>query len=417
MENTAPDSRSRTANQHDRFVLLDIARTFAALAVVFWHWQHFSFSGGALAAGFDRSAQPLYFIFLPFYERGWLAVDFFFMLSGYIFFWKYKAPVCAGSIGAKHFFFLRFSRLYPLHLVTLLTVAMLQAAYYQRHGGFFIFPFNDIYHFFLHLFLGSQWGLQRGPSFNDPVWSLSVEVILYAVFFWVAKYAGGRSFLLYVLAGAGFAIYASNLSNAIGRGIFCFFIGGVLAVALRSTTNPIQRNPIEKVVYLALAIWVFLASLLWLNGAWQYWSEGMSGLIVHLLPALQLQEAKIAVRLVRLTEYFFVAGILFPLLITALVFLERRFHVGVRPFAFLGNISYSSYLLHFPLQLACVLLYPQYFSSATGAYAGFGLIAFFVVLIAISFCSFHLLEAPAQAAIRRRTLRRLVALEISPQRS
>ena len=36
----------------------------------------------------------------------------------------------------------------------------------------------------LNLFFASSWGLERGPSFNGPIWSVSVEVAIYAVF-WV----------------------------------------------------------------------------------------------------------------------------------------------------------------------------------------------------------------------------------------
>jgi peptidoglycan/LPS O-acetylase OafA/YrhL len=42
----------------------------------------------------------------------------------------------------------------------------------------------------LQLFFASCWGLERATSFNGPVWSISVEVLVYLVFFLVLKLAG-----------------------------------------------------------------------------------------------------------------------------------------------------------------------------------------------------------------------------------
>ena len=64
---------------------LDVARGIAALSVVLWHWSHFSDGGGS---GVENASNegPLYGLFFLFYERGALAVDFFFSLSGFVFF-------------------------------------------------------------------------------------------------------------------------------------------------------------------------------------------------------------------------------------------------------------------------------------------------------------------------------------------
>ena len=79
----------------------------------------------------------------------------------------------------------RFARLYPLHFVTLLFVAGLQAYHLSVNGSHQLFGFNDTYHFILNLFMASPWGLEEGLSFNAPIWSVSVEVIVYFVF-WLA---------------------------------------------------------------------------------------------------------------------------------------------------------------------------------------------------------------------------------------
>ncbi|WP_217537852.1 acyltransferase family protein, partial [Stenotrophomonas sp. GbtcB23] len=100
-----------------RFHSLDVIRGVAALVVVVWHWQHFLLGGtGELA--FRQTDQPFYAQLSMFYHWGWLAVDFFFSLSGFVFFWLYGEAVATRGVDGWRFFVARFSRLYPLHLVT-----------------------------------------------------------------------------------------------------------------------------------------------------------------------------------------------------------------------------------------------------------------------------------------------------------
>jgi peptidoglycan/LPS O-acetylase OafA/YrhL len=63
-----PTEYRRTGRIHE----LDALRGIAALGVVFWHY----------GAHFD--AHPLTGLLHPFYSAGFLLVDFFFVLSGYV---------------------------------------------------------------------------------------------------------------------------------------------------------------------------------------------------------------------------------------------------------------------------------------------------------------------------------------------
>lgn len=103
---------------------IDFLRGIAAIAVLIWHYQHFYFASSTENnIGNERSAQPFFSALKFFYLNGHLAVQFFWILSGFVFFHVYKAQP---EISARSFFAHRFARLYPLHLITLCSVAMLQ---------------------------------------------------------------------------------------------------------------------------------------------------------------------------------------------------------------------------------------------------------------------------------------------------
>jgi len=220
----------------NRLYLLDISRGIASLSVVLWHWNHFAFKQYTLSKDFILENQPLYNILKIFYEEGFSGVEYFFLLSGFIFFWLYKDSIKMKLTTARVFVMHRFSRLYPLHLVTLLIVALLQYIYTSRQGYSFIYPFNDLYHFFLQLGFASYWGLQKGWSFNGPIWSVSIEVILYFIFFLSAVYRLGDSlFCLVVSVLSVTLLYLTD--QAIFEGVSLFFLGGFIYNSLIKITN------------------------------------------------------------------------------------------------------------------------------------------------------------------------------------
>ena len=94
--------------------------------------------GTELPAAFDRTEQPLYRLLWPFYEHGMYAVPLFFVLSGFVFFHLYAEAVRTGGVVAYEFFVLRLSRLYPLHVATLLLVLIGQAVAKALNGDFLV---------------------------------------------------------------------------------------------------------------------------------------------------------------------------------------------------------------------------------------------------------------------------------------
>jgi len=356
-----------------RLYSLDVLRGVASLAVVFWHWQHFFFDGTRRGRVVEADL-PLYDVLFPLYAKGWLGVDLFFCLSGFVFYWLYSAAVAGHAVSGRDFFVLRFSRLYPLHFATLLAVAAGQALMLRATGSHFVYAHNDAYHFVLNVLFAPAWGLEQGASFNAPVWSVSVEVALYALFFALCRLLPVRAPVLLAAAAAGLLVI-EPLYLPLGRGICAFFIGGATYLAC-------QRIVASGRVASVLRWLPWLGAALWL----------LTPLTVPWLPLR--------------AQHLYFTLLLFPLTILVLALLETQRGELLRRAAFLGDVSYASYLLHFPLQLLAAGAVTALGIDRGVFYSPWALAAFIAVLLAVSFASHRWLELPAQRALRRRGLTR-----------
>ncbi len=162
--------------------VIDVMRGLAACSILLWHYQHFIVLGTALPG--SRSGYPLYAVFSIFYNQGGLAVPLFWIISGFVL----SAVYISRDVGFSSFFRNRFARLYPLHFVTLAVVAALQWGYAQQTGSSFLGAQNTPLNFVIHLFMASGWGFPGAAnSFNGVIWSVSAEVLMYALFWLTLK--------------------------------------------------------------------------------------------------------------------------------------------------------------------------------------------------------------------------------------
>jgi peptidoglycan/LPS O-acetylase OafA/YrhL len=367
---------------------LDALRGLAALGVVFWHWQIF-FIHGTEVARYDIQRQPLYSIFFPLYERGWMAVDLFFSLSGFVMFWLYSERIKQRVVGPWAFFVLRFSRLYPLHFLTLLAVLTGQIIFQYQNRSFFTYPANDTFHFILNLFFASAWGFESHYSFNGPAWSVSIEIALYAMFFAFCRLR--RSGVAVALCFTGFVLIVLDASDVInsltaqnfGRGLFSFFLGGIVYGIYR---RRIPRRGLIGVTGICLALWVACVF------------EIKFGYFRNSVMAVLSSAAMNAVVLL------FAAGVLFPLTIFILASWEISVSFPVKTSRLIGSISYSAYLLHFPLQLCIVIIVTHLGIGRWVFYSSTSLTCMFAVLIPLSLLAHRYFERPAQAILRTKLL-------------
>jgi peptidoglycan/LPS O-acetylase OafA/YrhL len=364
-----------------RFYSLDILRGLAAISVVLYHWRHFFGSnlGGAKA---NIMKMPFADFILLIYKHGNLAVDLFFCLSGFVFYWLYSKSIASGSMKPGEFFMLRLSRLYPLHIVTLMMVATGQAIFFYTNGYFFRHYHNDVTHFFLNLILASSWGLESGLSFNSSSWSISVEALLYLFFFLICRILPVRFGVLFAISIVGFFI--EHRYEPLGRGFASFFIGGCIFLLYREIIGCSYTDAISK--------WLFRAMI----SAWMTtWIVSMTSLgTFHRL----FGHDYLAVNHVVVG---WAVAVLFPLTVLSLALTELCCVKMGRSLAVIGDISYSVYLWHFPLQMAFYAVVTHYTRDDDVYYSPWFMVAFFAVLLPLAWASYHYFESPMQRYLRR----------------
>jgi peptidoglycan/LPS O-acetylase OafA/YrhL len=377
-----------------RFYSLDVLRGLGALAIVFNHWPNFFFYQGEPT---DFSRLPWPTLLAPLYTNGWRAVDLFFCLSGFVFFLLYSEPISRRMVGWRDFSVLRFSRLYPLHLVTLLLAAGGQALLTAHFGGYFVCPENSLTLFLLHLAFASAW-TGSSVSFNGPVWSVSVEVALYIGFFGLCRYRliDWRLLLVYIGAGFFWTIHHGSYSG-LARGVMAFFLGGL---AFESFQALLASGRGFKYLRWLGGVTVALWFLVPLEAERHFLVTGFQQLCGSSTSYLN---ATVSNYLFRISEAVYVL-VLFPVTLCWLALWETcRGSLG-RRFAVLGDISYSTYLLHFPLQMGFLLAARGLGLSGSVFSSPLTLMLFFLVLIPLSLASHYWFERPMQSFLRKKLL-------------
>ena len=262
-------------------------------------------------------------------------------------------------------------------------------------GGVFVYPNNDPYHFVLQAAMASSWGFERGFSFNGPGWSVSVEVLCYALFFLVCLLDLRRWWQLLLLVAAGVFLKNHGLANA-GRGIFLFFLGGIL---FRIHSSLARRNPslmaLGLLTALTVTFWVLIPP------RWETLLLRLHSSLPELMERIGLQGWNGTTLLLQCGSTFIYDLVLFPLILLCVTFWEAHLGPQARKLEWLGHLSYSSYLLHFPLQMAFLaaaawLSLDSSFFSSTPA-----LLIFLFLLIVLCVGSYQLFERPCQSWIRK----------------
>jgi peptidoglycan/LPS O-acetylase OafA/YrhL len=211
------------------------------------------------------------------------------------------------------------------------------------------------------LLFASNWLARQPLTFNGPIWSVSIEILIYLSFFVIARTLR-PGVLVAAGAAAAFSVCFNFLHSVINPDVFScgmyFFAGGVA-----------QRLSAHRA---ALPI--------------------AGGTLVAVLAAVTF-------------EKYGLNSVSLLLLATASVITFTRlgetvFGVPFRHLAFLGNATYSSYLLHFPLQLLLVIVVDAIGWKRSVFYSPVSLLAYLSLVVGLSLVVYRHFEMPAQNFIR-----------------
>jgi peptidoglycan/LPS O-acetylase OafA/YrhL len=345
-------------------VALTGLRAWAALWVVVHH--HRVFVEGELG-------EPWFGLL----ERGYLGVDVFFTLSGFVIAYNYGGRIRSGADAAR-FVALRLARIYPLHFATLVILALLAATSGitgLQVGSPSVYSFDR--HLFLHLFLVHAWGLESELRFNQPSWSISAEFFAYLWFplLWsgiarirhrapaVAGVIVTTVSMVIVLRLLGYETLHVPVHHALVRASSEFLAGCLLC---RLVDLDHGRRLSARLTGILLAA----IGLLAVTPAADPWMAPGASLLVYLLAAGSGQAL-------------------------------RAFDAA--PIRFLGRISYSIYLTHMPVLSGLQRVLPSWELGALPLLPTLGvLVLHAVAILGVATISYQWLELPAREALRRR---------------
>lgn len=311
------------------------------------------------------------------FAKGHLAVDVFFILSGFVLWLNYGAAFRAGGWSeAPRFWWKRFARIWPLHAAILAAMALFAALLLATGRDASGYPFAELP---LHFALLQNWGLTSELAWNHPAWSISTEMAAYVLFPLIAlalpweRLRGGALIGLSVLLAAGLAlVLAAFGKDNLGADIPKFGLVRCLA---------------------EFTLGVVLCNL------WQRWRELRFAFSGCAAASLALLGGGIAfgVPETAFLPLAFAAGLLALALDRGPV---ARF-LASAPLVRLGEWSYSTYLAHFFL----FVLFKLAFVGENLQLGWAGLAGYLALVLAASAGLYAGLEKPVQRRLHARAPR------------
>jgi peptidoglycan/LPS O-acetylase OafA/YrhL len=253
------------------------------------------------------------------FAKGYLGVDFFFLLSGFVLAGAYGEKFANAASWSRYrgFMISRAGRMYPLHVtVTLVCVAV--AWWYGK-------PYSPVQVFEETLLIHRWPGVHAiFQAINGPAWSISTEIL------------ANITFPIFVYA----TLVARPLYAAIFGGLCA---GAVLYLGLQHDGS----LDLTRANTLAPSIRCF--------------SEFGIGMLTYRWRGRKFATSTVAIIGMTLLAASLILGLPDQITIALMILLilalsEDQSHVGrllsVRPLHYLGELSFSIYLVHFPVLVA-----------------------------------------------------------------
>jgi peptidoglycan/LPS O-acetylase OafA/YrhL len=240
-----------SANSVNRFEMLDLLRGVAALAVLIFHSSHLL--GAQL------------------FPSGYLAVDMFFMLSGFVIAHNYDSKIKAGMT-LREFMLVRGIRLFPCYWLGLALGLVVASGRMIRDAGYtdgFGLAAAALANLFMLPSVTPLYDKVDLFPFNGASWSLMYELIANVIFWLLFRFLDGFnliallvvSTIAFILVGIHYGTVDIGMRegealSALPRVVFSFFAG----LALRRYVHdavPIRLSSVGNVVAVAVLVATF----------------------------------------------------------------------------------------------------------------------------------------------------------------
>lgn len=316
-------------------------------------------------------------------SKGYLAVDLFFMLSGFVLWLNYSERMRRDGLAAvPKYLARRVARVWPLHLF-ILGLTIVYASVLAAHGKLnpVHYPWDELP---LHILLVHNWGFTSGLTWNDPSWSISGEAAAYLLFPILVLGIDWRRLppalaiaALLLLAVLLWAVMGWNGADSLGRDIPRFGL-------LRAVTE--------------FSMGTIVCAL------WQLWCSTPRRSAA--LAAVLIAGAFLLGFAAGAPETLVVPLLLAGLLLAVALGADRPGNpLAARPIYYLGEISYSTYLVHFLLYIVFKILFVEDPGNVSPPLIGLFLLLTFLASVGL----YHGVERPAQRALNRLFDRRFSA--------
>ena len=246
-------TKQALATNQKKIAELESIRGLAALLIVIFHLPHW-----------DRSFD------IGIIRNGYLMVELFFVLSGFVIYSAYSDKI-GSQKDLLRFQFLRFGRLYPVHLLFLVVYIFIELAKYFAQQKLGIsspntqpFRENNLGALVQHIFLIQAIGpTGDAETFNGPAWSISVEFYTYLIFgLVVLRFSKFKSHVFLAIFVISLLLLVSRNTFGFDSLLRCFagFFLGCMVAYTKEKTSFTFPNYAPLLAFALLAIFLAFKS-------------------------------------------------------------------------------------------------------------------------------------------------------------
>lgn len=295
-----------------RRIDIDLLRAVAVLAVILFHFDFYGFSGG------------------------FLGVDVFFVISGYLITSHIKKEISDGSFRFTTFYVRRIRRLAPALIATFILTSIAALIFLPRNllldfadsqiaSAFYV---SNVYFWFVADYFDTSNYLK--PLLHT--WSLSVEEQFYMIWPLMLVFFGLKRLGWFIgLIGIASLIAAEVIYDISAVTTFYMFPFRIFEFAIGATISVrgfLSIGMVARSFLVFLAVGILLGSIFLANENYRF--PGILSLPICLASAIII-----------LVEH--------PVL--------NRQYMLIKPLLYIGLISYSAYLVHWPLMVFYKIIY------------------------------------------------------------